>query len=38
MFKALQKYYTQYFNKSDLQFIKSELICHQLTRAGQKEI
>ena len=38
MFKALHKYYVQYLNKSDLQFIELKLIHHQLTKAGQKEI
>ena len=36
--KTLHEYYVQYFNKSDLQFIKSKLICHQLIKAGWKEI
>ena len=38
MLKALQKYYVWYSHKSDLQFMKSKLICHQLTRAGWREI
>ena len=36
--KALYEYHVWYFNKPDLQFIKSKLICHQSTRAGWKEI
>ena len=36
--KALYEYHAQYFNKSDLQLIESKLICHQLTKADQKEI
>ena len=36
--EVLHKYHVWYFNKLNLQFIELKLICHQSTRADQKEI